>query len=164
LTSGANRLKSLTPRRTCFTSEVKSYVEHPLGRESRVETNAREPASFGLRAAGGFTEVSVQSGALEVRAFGSLRHLKAGESYTTAPDPLQRRNLSGRKRAGLFVALAAAAAVVAAIIAGRSEEVRTPDCESVPIVPSPGAGPPPSFASDPSATWSRPKTKTMTGA
>ena len=104
--------------------------------DALVETDAREPVSFGLRAARGFTEVSVQSGALEVRVSGAPRRLKAGESYTTAPDPLPRRSPSGRKRAGLFVALAAAVAAVALVIAGRGEEVPGQHCEPSSIVVS----------------------------
>lgn len=109
--------------------------------DARVKTDAREAASFSLRTAEGFTEVSVRSGALEVRANGSARTLKADETYSTAPDPQARQNLSGRKRAGLFVALAAAAVLVSVILIAR-DETREPVCETGPIVPSPGAIPP----------------------
>lgn len=105
--------------------------------DARVKTDSREPVSFRLRAAEGFTEVTVQSGALEVRAKGAARALKAGESYTTAPDPQPGQNLSGRKRAGLIVAIASAVAIVAIILTARGDD--TPEeqpCEGVPIVPS----------------------------
>lgn len=104
--------------------------------DARVRTDSREPASFRLRTAGGFTEVSVQSGALEVRANGSARTLKAGESYTTAPDPQTRQSLSGRKRAGLVIALASAVAIVAIILSARVDDTSAPVCEGGPIVPS----------------------------
>ena len=109
--------------------------------DARVKTDSRESVSFQLRTAEGFTEVSVQSGALEVRANGSARTLKAGESYTTAPDPQSRQNLSGRKRAGLLVAIASAVALISIILISR-DETREPVCETGPIVPSPGAIPP----------------------
>jgi ferric-dicitrate binding protein FerR (iron transport regulator) len=110
--------------------------------DARVKSDSREPASFQLRSAGGFTEVSVQSGALEVRAKGSARTLKAGETYSTAPDPQTRQNLSGRKRAGLIVAVASAAVLVAIIFSVRGDEEPPGQiCESGPIVPS-GPSPP----------------------
>jgi hypothetical protein len=111
--------------------------------DARVRGDASEAASFTLRAAaGGFTEVSVQSGALEVSARGSARTLKAGESFTTAPDPQSQQNSSGRRRAGMFIAVAAAAAIVAIVFAVRGDEPSEPICETGPIVPSVGVIPP----------------------
>jgi hypothetical protein len=101
--------------------------------DARVTSDAREPVSFALRSAGGFTEVSVQSGALEVRAGGASRTLKAGESFATAPEPRPRRDSSDRKRAGIIIAVAAAVALVA-IILGSRDSTREPVCEGVPIV------------------------------
>jgi hypothetical protein len=109
--------------------------------DARVRTDAREVVSFRLRTAGGFTEVSVQSGALEVHANGSARTLKAGETYSTAPDPQTRQNLSGRKRAGIFVAIASAVALVAIILAARGDDDEMLDFGGCVTVPSPGAGP-----------------------
>ena len=106
--------------------------------DARVSTDAREPASFRLHTAGGFTEVSVQSGALEVRANGSARTLKAGETFTTAPDPQARQNLSGKKRAGLFAAIAGAVALVVIVLASRGDEEPL-DFGGCITVPSPGA-------------------------
>lgn len=106
--------------------------------DARVSTDAREPVSFRLRTAVGFTEVSVQSGALEVRANGSARTLKAGETYSTAPDPQARQNLSGRKRVGLFAAIAGAVALVAIVLASRDDE-EAPDFGGCVIILSPGA-------------------------
>lgn len=107
--------------------------------DARVMTDARESVSFRLRTAGGFTEVSVQSGALEVRANGSARTLKAGETYSTAPDPQTRQNLSGRKRVGLFVAIAGAAALVVIAFAARGGDEEMLDFGGCIIVLSPGS-------------------------
>lgn len=105
--------------------------------DARVKTDAREAASFQLRSAGGFTEVSVQSGALEVHANGSARTLKAGETYSTAPDPQTGQSFSGRKRAGLIIAVASAVVLVAIILSARGDDVpEEQPCEGVPIVPS----------------------------
>ncbi len=109
--------------------------------DARVRTDEREAVSFSLRATQGFTEVSVQSGALEVRANGAARRLAAGESYTTAPEPQSRPNLSGRKRAGLIVAIASAVALVALILTTRGDETPQQNCEGVPIIISPGSVP-----------------------
>jgi hypothetical protein len=88
--------------------------------DARIKTDARDAVSFILRAsAEGFTEISVQSGALEVYASGASRLLKAGESFATAPGPQSRQNFSGRKRAGIIVAIASAVALVALVLAER---------------------------------------------
>lgn len=106
--------------------------------DARVSTDASEHASFRLRTAEGFTEVSVQSGSLEVRANGSARTLKAGETYSTAPDPQTRQNLSGKKRVGIFAAIAGAAALVVIVLASRGDDEPL-DFGGCVIVLSPGA-------------------------
>lgn len=106
--------------------------------DARVVKDASVHASFRLRTAEGFTEISVQSGALEVRANGSARTLKAGETYSTAPGPQTRQNLSGRKRAGIFAAIAGAVALVVIVLAARGDN-EVLDFGGCVIVPSPGA-------------------------
>jgi hypothetical protein len=107
--------------------------------DARVSADAREAASFTLRAAAeGFTEVSVQSGSLEVRAGGAARTLMAGESFATAPEPRPRRDSSDRKRAGIIIAVSAAVALVAIVLSSRGDGVPETICESGPIV---GSGP-----------------------
>jgi hypothetical protein len=109
--------------------------------DARVTTDARDAVSFTLHAAAeGFTEVSVQSGALEIRANNASRLLKAGESYTTAPGPQTQQNLSGRKRAGIIVAIAGAVALVAIVLAERGND-ETLDFGGCVIILSPGAQP-----------------------
>jgi ferric-dicitrate binding protein FerR (iron transport regulator) len=105
---------------------------------AHVRSDSREAVSFTLRAGEGFTEVSVQSGSLEVRAGASSRLVKAGESFTTAPDPRPQQNSSGRKRAGIIVAVAAAVALVAIVLTARGDD-ETLDFGGCVIVPSPGA-------------------------
>jgi hypothetical protein len=110
--------------------------------DAHVKTDARDAVSFTLRAAAeGFTEVSVQSGALEVRANNASRLLKAGESFATAPGPQTQQNLSGRKRAGIIVAIASAVALVAIVLAEhRGDEPL--DFGGCVITLSPGASSP----------------------
>jgi hypothetical protein len=109
--------------------------------DARVTTDARGAVSFTLRAAAeGFTEVSVQSGALEIRANGAAHSLKAGESFATAPGPRPRQNLSGRKRAGIIVAIASAVALVAVVLTQRGDEEPL-DFGGCVMILSPGAQP-----------------------
>lgn len=111
--------------------------------DARVTTDARDAVSFTLRAAAeGFTEVSVQSGALEVRANNASRLLKAGESFATAPGPQPRQNFSGRKRAGIIVAIAGAVALVAIVLTARGDETPEQLCFGGPIVVSGNIAPP----------------------
>ena len=104
--------------------------------DARMRSDPREAVSFGLLARSGFTEISVQSGALEVSAGGASRILRAGESYSTAPEPQSQQNLSGRKRVGLIAAIATAVAIVAIVLTARGGQTPDPICEGVPIVPS----------------------------
>jgi hypothetical protein len=110
--------------------------------DARVTTDARDAVSFTLRAAAeGFTEVSVQSGSLEVRANNGSRLLKAGESFATAPGPQPQQNFSGRKRAGIIVSIAGAVALVAILLAERGND-ETLDFGGCVITLSPGASSP----------------------
>jgi hypothetical protein len=107
----AGRLRVYAPRGVAATFSTA---------DARVRSDERDAVSFTLRAsAEGFTEVSVQSGALEIRANGAAHSLKAGESFATAPGPRPQQNLSGRKRAGIIVAIAGAVALVAIVLAER---------------------------------------------
>lgn len=108
--------------------------------DARVTTDAREAVSFTLRSSEGFTEVFVQSGALEVSSNNSARTLKAGESFTTRPGTQARQNFSNRKRVGLVAAIAGAVALVAIILTTRGNE-EPPDFGGCVIVLSPGAQP-----------------------
>jgi hypothetical protein len=108
-------------------------------KDARVRSDSREAATFILRSVEGFTEVSVQSGSLEVSAGGgATRLLKAGESFSTAPDPQTRQNLSGRKRAGIIAAIVGAVAAVAIVLARRGDD-QMQDFGGCVIVLSPGA-------------------------
>lgn len=110
--------------------------------DAHIKTDARDAVSFTLRAAAeGFTEVSVQSGALEVRANNASRLLKAGESFATAPGPQTQQNLSGRKRAGIIVAIASTVALVAIVLAERGNDEML-DFGGCVIPLSPGASSP----------------------
>ena len=108
--------------------------------DARVRTDAREAVSFTLRSSEGFTEVSVLSGALEVNSNNSARTLKAGESFTTRPGTQMQQNFSNRKRAGLIIAIASAAALVAIVLTTRGGEEPL-DFGGCVIILSPGAQP-----------------------
>lgn len=110
--------------------------------DARVHSDASETASFTLRAVEGFTEVSVQSGALEVRSNNTARTLKAGESFTTRPDSQSQQNFSNRKRAGLIIAIASAVALVAIVLTARGDEKPGQICEGTIDILS-GPSPPP---------------------
>jgi hypothetical protein len=109
--------------------------------DARVHSDASEAASFTLRSTEGFTEVSVQSGALEVRSNNSVRTLKAGESFKTKPDPQAQQNFSNRKRAGLIIAIASAVAIIAIVLTARNDEEEVPDFGGCVTILSPGAQP-----------------------
>jgi len=106
--------------------------------DAHVKSDASEAGSFTLRSSEGFTEVSVHSGALEVRSNNSARTLKAGESFTTKPGPQAQQNFSNRERAGLIIAIASAVTLVAIVLTRRGGE-EVPDFGGCVIVPSPGA-------------------------
>jgi ferric-dicitrate binding protein FerR (iron transport regulator) len=111
--------------------------------DAHVRSDLRDAVSFHLRATNGFTEVSVQSGSLEVRASGGAsRVLKAGESFTTAPDPRPQQNSSGRKRAGIIAAIATVVAIVAIALTARGDETPEQNCFGGQIVVSGIVSPP----------------------
>jgi hypothetical protein len=60
----------------------------------------------------------------------------------SAPAPPQGQNLSGKKKTGLFVGIAAALAVVILVVTGREGEEEELDFGGCPITLSPRDGPP----------------------
>lgn len=105
--------------------------------DAAVTSAGGETAVFGVESKGGVTNVVVQSGQVEVRAGESLRRLSAGETYSSAPaqQGSQQQYMSGRKRAGLYLALAAAVAVVLIVIASRDDDKVVNECPPLAISP-----------------------------
>ena len=93
--------------------------------DASVVSDNADPALFTLQVSAEGTTLSVQKGRVEMRAGGAARTAGAGESLRAArgsqPAPPQGNSLSSRKRAGLFVGIAAAVAAVLLIIAGRDD-------------------------------------------
>ena len=88
--------------------------------DAAVSSAGAGVAVFSVGSSKGATTVVVQSGEAEVRTgAGLLRRLSAGETYTTAPKGEPRRELSDDQRKGLYVAIAAAVAVVLVVLAAR---------------------------------------------
>lgn len=91
--------------------------------DASVVSDNSGPALFTLQVSAEGTTLSVQTGRVEMRAGGVARTAGAGESLRAAhgsqPAPPQGNSLSNGKRAGLFVGIAAAVAVVVLILAGR---------------------------------------------
>ncbi|HEX8290514.1 MAG TPA: hypothetical protein VF570_02085, partial [Pyrinomonadaceae bacterium] len=117
--------------------------------DASVVSDNVDPSVFILQVSPEGTTLTVQSGRVEMRAGGAARSASAGESLRAArgsqPAPPQGNSLSSRKRAGIFVGIAAAIATVILVIAGRDgDEDSTPPCPSV-ISPGgplpPGCGP-----------------------
>lgn len=94
--------------------------------DASVVSDAADPALFTLEVSAEGTTLSVQSGRVEMRAGGASRAAGAGETLRAAhgsqPAPPQGNSLSSRKRAGLFIGIAAAVATVLLIIAGRDND------------------------------------------
>jgi ferric-dicitrate binding protein FerR (iron transport regulator) len=85
------------------------------------------PALFTVHVSEDGTTLSVQTGRVEMRAGGQAVTASAGQSLRaaqgSAPAPPQGNNLSSRKKAGLFVGIAAALAAVILVIVGRGDNV-----------------------------------------
>ncbi|HEX8561148.1 MAG TPA: hypothetical protein VF668_23850 [Pyrinomonadaceae bacterium] len=112
---------------------------------------AAGPAVFGVTVSKEGTTLNVQAGRVEMRAGGRARTAVAGEtlraSAGSAPEPPapQGQNLSGGRKAGLFVGVAAALVAVILVVTGREDKVED-SFGGCPIVLSPTGGPlPPCF-------------------
>jgi ferric-dicitrate binding protein FerR (iron transport regulator) len=104
------------------------------------DNTSGQPAVFSVAIESGVTNVSVQTGRVEVRAAsGAVQRLSAGESYSSAQTQQQdsppQQNLSGKKRNGLFLTIAAAVAVVIIVLTGRDDEkIPNNGCEPGPVI------------------------------
>lgn len=110
--------------------------------DASVLSVADDAARFTLEVSAAGTTLSVQAGRVEMRAGGAAKTAGAGESLRAArgsqPAAPQGNGLSGGKRAGLFVGIAAAVAAVILVLVGRggNDDVIDQGC---PLIISPGA-------------------------
>jgi|GEM_PF-3419581 len=109
--------------------------------DASVTTDADSPAVFSLLFEGGRTTVFVEAGRAEVRAAGVSCPVAAGEFFSTSDDALPRQadrhELSGRRRAGVFVVIAAVIAVLVVTITGGDGKDVEPEEDPGPIIFSP---------------------------
>jgi ferric-dicitrate binding protein FerR (iron transport regulator) len=105
------------------------------------------PALFGVEVSEDGTTLSVQAGRVEMRAGGRALAATAGQSLRaangSAPAPPQGQSLSGKRKTGLFVGIAAALAAVILVIAGRDDEVKDDFGGGCFLIISPTDGGPP---------------------
>ena len=94
--------------------------------DASVASDRAETALFTLEVSAEGTTLTVESGRVEMHAGGAARTASAGESLRAAqgsqPAAAQGNNLSGKKKAGLFIGIAGAIAVVVLILAGRGDD------------------------------------------
>ena len=96
------------------------------------------PAVFTVRYDEGRTSVETQAGEVRLRLKGGEIKVAAGERYAAGQDaPSAANNLSGKKKAGIFLAIGGAVALIAAIIAGNNDEEDVILKPSDPFAPSP---------------------------
>lgn len=117
---------------------VPSGVEAHFKTADASITSARDAAAaaFTVAASPEGTRVSVQAGRVEVSAGGAARTVSAGEVFATAgggaAPQSAGQNLSGGKRAGLFVGIAVAlVAIILAVTRRDDEETPPKDCPPV---------------------------------
>jgi ferric-dicitrate binding protein FerR (iron transport regulator) len=112
--------------------------------DASLAPDAGEAAVFCVDVTHEGTNVSVQSGRVEMSAGGVARTAAAGESLSAlrgaTPQPAPGQGLTGRQRAGIIVGITAA--VLAVIFAvTRNDDIEPPLCEPKPIISS-GSGVP----------------------
>lgn len=115
--------------------------------DASVVNDDAEPALFSLQVSAEGTTLTVQAGRVEMRAGGVARMAVAGESlraaHGSAPEMPQGQNLSGKKKAGIFVGIAAAVAAVILVLTGRGDDEGSFGGVICPLLISPGGPLPP---------------------
>ncbi len=90
-------------------------------------TDASQPSVFSVSVDEGVTKVLVETGKIEVRGQDGVHALGAGQTFVNSSrdqgEPAApQNNLTGRQKFGLFAAIGAAAAILAATLLGRDKE------------------------------------------
>ena len=118
--------------------------------DASVASATEDAARFTLEVSAEGTTLSVQSGRVEMRAGGAAKTAGAGESLRAArgsqPAAPQGNSLSGGKRTGLFVGIAAAVAAVILVLAGRGGDDEEEFGQPCPLSISPNGPIPPGCA------------------
>ena len=86
-----------------------------------------QPAQFRIQVEECNTNLSVQSGHVGIRTGDKVRWVAAGESFSTADAsaPIPQQNLNGKKKAGLIIALGAAAGIIIWLIVRNHKNCTT---------------------------------------
>jgi ferric-dicitrate binding protein FerR (iron transport regulator) len=113
--------------------------------DSSITTSTAEPVVFSIQSGVcSGTTLSVQTGSVDIQAAGKLRTVKAGETFSTSPNPSvpqsSGNNLSHRKRVGAVIAIGATIGIILGVALGRNGKDQTPFGGCV-IVPSGDGGP-----------------------
>lgn len=111
--------------------------------DASITADANQPAIFSVLADSCNTTVFVQSGRLEVHSANKIRSVSAGERVSTggAPAlPAPPQNLSGRKKAGLFLGIGGAIAILLMALTGKKKVTETPSFGGCVIILSPNGG------------------------
>jgi hypothetical protein len=110
--------------------------------DASITTDSNEATVFNVMTDSCNTTVSVQTGRLEVRAGNKLRFVSSGERLSTgAPGPPEPpQNLSGRKKAGLFLGIGGAIAILLIALTGKEKVTEMPGGGGCVIILSPGGG------------------------
>ena len=100
--------------------------------EASVIASGQEPALFFVTIKDGATIVTAETGGVQLQAFGKTLQVAAGESASASHGNLslttgqpqigsQQNNLSGGKKAGLFLALGGAVAIILILLLRRDD-------------------------------------------
>jgi hypothetical protein len=100
-----------------------------------ITTDPRQDAVFTVTVDACSTTVMVKSGQVEVRSGGYVRTVSSGERISTeagpSPSPMPPQPLSNRKKAGLFLGIGGAVAVLLIVLTGD---------DKTPVPETPGGG------------------------
>ena len=113
--------------------------------DASIETAANEPTVLSIQSGEcSGTTLFVQTGAVDIHAAGNMRTVKAGETFSTAPNssaPQNPQNSSShRKRLGLLIGIGATIGIILGVVLGKSDKNQSPFGGCV-IVPSGDGGP-----------------------
>lgn len=111
--------------------------------DASISTDPGQPAAFSIQVESGSSNISVETGRVEVRTGNSLKFVMAGESLSTShgvlPSPRPQQNSNNRKWVWVFLGIGAAVAVLVVAVTGRDNE---PPCEGGAVTLSPVTGGP----------------------
>ena len=93
--------------------------------DAELTTDSSEPAAFIVQVVGKKTMITVQKGRIEVRAGERMQSLGAGQAFSSAGSAGQTEppddDDDDKKKIGIFVAIGAAAAILAVALLGRDD-------------------------------------------